>query len=91
MAVLGHEAVPDGFVPCAHLYPAHPVRDGFNWHDVQAQHVGGEWKVTQGSMWMLSFGGNQSGAEHAAEIDLLERLAVDLVSGDLTDQHDHRC
>ena len=23
------EAVPDGFVPCAHLYPAHPVRDAF--------------------------------------------------------------
>jgi hypothetical protein len=22
------EPVPDGFVPCAHLYPAHPVRDG---------------------------------------------------------------
>jgi hypothetical protein len=22
------EPVPDGYVPCAHLYPAHPVRDG---------------------------------------------------------------
>ena len=22
------EPVPDGFVPCAHVYPAHPVRDG---------------------------------------------------------------
>jgi hypothetical protein len=28
--------------------------------------------------------------EHPAEIDLLKRLAVDLVAGDLADQHDHR-
>jgi hypothetical protein len=24
-----NEQIPEGFVPCAHLYPAHPARDGF--------------------------------------------------------------
>ena len=30
--------------------------------------MGGEWKVVQGSMWMLSYGSDQSAAQRAAEI-----------------------
>src|SRR6185295_11535798 len=40
----------------------------FNWNQVQASYVGGEWKVVQGSMWMLSFGTRAAEAQRSAEI-----------------------
>jgi hypothetical protein len=40
----------------------------FNWNQVEARFVSGEWKVTQGSMWMLSFGPRVVEAQRAAEI-----------------------
>jgi hypothetical protein len=40
----------------------------FNWAQVQASFVGGEWKVVQGSMWMLSFGPRMMEAQRAANI-----------------------
>lgn len=40
----------------------------FNWNQVQASFVGGEWKVVQGSMWMLSFGNKAAEAQRAAQI-----------------------
>lgn len=41
---------------------------GFNPMAVQAKFVAGHWKVVQGSMWMLDFGGNAAGAQRAAHI-----------------------
>jgi hypothetical protein len=35
---------------------------------VQAQFVGGEWKVVQGGMWMLGYGSDQANAERAADV-----------------------
>jgi hypothetical protein len=40
----------------------------FNWSNVQASFVGGEWKVVDGSMWMLSFGPRMIEAQKAANI-----------------------
>lgn len=40
----------------------------FNWNQVEARYVGGEWKVVQGSMWMLSFGTEEDEANEAASI-----------------------
>lgn len=40
----------------------------FNWNQVQASFVGGEWKVVQGSMWMLSFGPRMMEAQRAAQL-----------------------
>ena len=39
---------------------------GLNWNNVQAQHVGGEWKVVDGSHWILSFGSRAAAAQRAA-------------------------
>ncbi len=39
---------------------------GLNWNNVQAQHVGGEWKVVDGSHWILSFGARAAAAQRAA-------------------------
>jgi hypothetical protein len=41
---------------------------GFDPGAVTASFVGGAWKVVQGSMWMLDFGGNQAAAQQAAGI-----------------------
>lgn len=38
----------------------------FDWHNVDAQYVGGEWKVVEGSHWMLSFGSRAAEAQQAA-------------------------
>lgn len=38
----------------------------FNPNQVMAKPVNGSWKVVQGSMWMLDFGGNMAGAQRAA-------------------------
>ena len=40
----------------------------FNWNQVEARFVGGEWKVVQGSMWMLSFGTRAAEAQRSANI-----------------------
>ena len=37
----------------------------FNPMNVQAQHVGGAWKIVEGSMWMLDFGANHAAADRA--------------------------
>ena len=55
----GH--VPSGNIPgqdCIH----------FNPNQVTAAHVGGAWKVVQGSMWMLDYGSNKAGAEKAVDV-----------------------
>src|SRR6202012_5697623 len=39
----------------------------FNPMSVQASYVGGEWKVVDGGLWLLSYGPNAGAAEHAAE------------------------
>jgi hypothetical protein len=41
---------------------------GFNPNAVSASFVGGEWKVVQGAMWMLSYGGDAGAAHHAADV-----------------------
>jgi len=41
---------------------------GFDPGMVTAAFVGGEWKVVQGSMWMLSYGGDAGAAHHAADV-----------------------
>ena len=53
--------VPGGSTPGEDCIAFHP-------HQVAAAHVGGEWKVVDGSMWMLSYGSNQAGAEQAAAV-----------------------
>jgi hypothetical protein len=40
---------------------------GFNPMGVTASFVGGEWKVVDGSSWMLSYGGDAASAHHAAD------------------------
>ncbi len=40
----------------------------FNWHNVQARHVGGEWKVVEGNHWMLSMGNKAGEANRAKNI-----------------------
>jgi hypothetical protein len=40
----------------------------FNWNNVEARFVGGEWKVVEGTHWMLSFGGRAAEAARAANI-----------------------
>lgn len=40
----------------------------FNYNQVQAQNVGGRWKVVQGNMWMLDFGSHKDQAEKAVQI-----------------------
>jgi len=40
----------------------------FNWRNVEARLVGGEWKVVQGTMWMLGFGPRAAEAQRAANI-----------------------
>ncbi|MGH6869946.1 MAG: hypothetical protein ACREHE_00435 [Rhizomicrobium sp.] len=41
---------------------------GFNPSGVAASFVGGEWKVVDGGMWMLSYGGDSGAAHHAADV-----------------------
>jgi hypothetical protein len=41
---------------------------GFNWNNVEARLTGGEWKVVEGTHWILSFGGNAAEAARAAQI-----------------------
>lgn len=53
--------VPGGSTPGEDCIAFHP-------HQVAAAHVGGEWKVVDGSMWMLSYGTNQTAAEQAAAV-----------------------
>ncbi len=67
--------------PTPHVPPLQPVQPhpmipqmgpedciGFNPSQVEAKHVSGNWKVVQGSMWMLDFGDNKAGAVRAAQI-----------------------
>ncbi len=56
-----------------HPFPIFPIMGpedciNFNPSAVQAQHVGGAWKVVQGSMWMLDFGPNMPQAIKAASV-----------------------
>ena len=53
--------VPGGSTPGEDCIAFHP-------HQVAASHVGGEWKVVDGSMWMLSSGSNEAAAEQAAAV-----------------------
>jgi hypothetical protein len=55
-----------GMVPSGNM----PGQDCINFHpnQVAAAHVGGEWKVVEGSMWMLSFGPDKAGAEQAVAV-----------------------
>jgi hypothetical protein len=53
--------VPGGSTPGEDCIAFHP-------HQVAAAHVGGEWKVVDGSMWMLSYGNNEAAAEQAASV-----------------------
>jgi hypothetical protein len=41
---------------------------GLNPGTTQAAFVGGDWKVVDGSNWLLDFGGNAAGAHRAADI-----------------------
>jgi hypothetical protein len=41
---------------------------GFDPGAVSASFVGGDWKVVQGSMWMLDYGGDAGAAHHAADV-----------------------
>jgi len=54
-----------GFLP-----PLFAAEDciNFNPMQVQAAQVNGSWKVVQGSMWMLDFGGNAMAANRAAQV-----------------------
>ncbi len=40
----------------------------FNPDQVEAKQINGNWKVVQGSMWMLDFGGNEAEAKKAVDI-----------------------
>ena len=40
----------------------------FDPSQVTASYTGGDWKVVQGSMWMLDYGSNSSAANHAADV-----------------------
>jgi hypothetical protein len=53
--------VPGGSTPGEDCIAFHP-------HQVAAAHVGGEWKVVDGAMWMLSYGSNQAGADQAVAV-----------------------
>jgi len=55
-----------------HLLPVAPAMGpedciGFNPMQVTAAMAGGNWKVVQGSMWMLDYGSNHGAAQHAAD------------------------
>jgi hypothetical protein len=53
--------VPGGSTPGEDCIAFHP-------HQVEASHVGGAWKVVQGSMWMLDYGSDQAAAEQAVAV-----------------------
>jgi hypothetical protein len=60
-------------MPMPHPLPFFPAMGpedciSFNPMAVTTAHVGGAWKVVQGSMWMLDFGANQAAAIHAANV-----------------------
>jgi hypothetical protein len=57
-------------MPMPHPLPVPMAEDciSFNPMQVQASFVGGAWKVVQGSMWMLDFGGNKPAAYKSADI-----------------------
>jgi len=58
------------------LQPMHPFPNlmaaedciSFNPSQIEVKLVNGSWKIVQGSMWMLDFGGNKAAADRSAQI-----------------------
>jgi len=62
-----------------HPFPLFPIMGpedciGFNPGLVTVAHIGGSWKVVQGNMWILDFGGNKSAADRAASVIIGENF-----------------